>query len=190
MRDRPAHRHHENFKTKKMQGNQVTLAGVDSRDLPDFKTEMEAAFAVAVIEEFGSLPDGSIPSGSDLDDSITAPGTMLLHILCDGRRVGGAVVVIDEATNRNALDLFFLSPREHGRGLGFEAWTAIERMFPRTVVWQTHTPYFEKRNIHFYVNKCGFKIVEFFSARHPDPHSPGPSGLPGGGEMFRFEKIM
>jgi hypothetical protein len=42
-------------------------------------------------------------------------------------------------------------------------------------VWETMTPYFEKRNIHFYVNKCGFHIVEFL--RKED-------------EMFRFEKMI
>ena len=173
-----------------MQDPQVTLAPVAPHDLPAFKQEMEASFAVAVIEEFGCLPEDSIPRGDDLDHSMTVPGTVLLHILCDGQRVGGAVVVIDEETNHNSLDLFFISSQKHGRGLGFKAWTAIERMYPATRVWQTHTPYFEKRNIHFYVNKCGFKIVEFFSDRHPDPHFPGPSGLPGGGEMFRFEKVM
>lgn len=176
--------------TRTRQDGEVTLATVDPGDMPAFKADMEASFAVAVIEEFGSLEEGSIPSGSDLDESMTAPGTELLHILCDGQRVGGAVVVIDEATQRNSLDLFFLSPAQHGRGLGFKAWMAIERRYPRTRVWQTHTPYFEKRNIHFYVNKCGFKIVEFFNDRHTDPHHPGPSGLPGGGEMFRFEKVM
>ncbi|MBP2309977.1 N-acetyltransferase [Azospirillum melinis] len=172
------------------QDTEVTLAVVEPRDLPAFKADMEASFAVAVIEAFGCLPDGSIPSGDDLDQSITAPGTVVLHILCDGQRVGGAVLVIDGETHLNSLDLFFLSAREHGRGLGFRAWKAIEAMYPETRVWQTHTPYFEKRNIHFYVNKCGFRIVEFFSDRHRDPHSPGPSGLPGGGEIFRFEKIM
>lgn len=176
--------------TRTRQDGEVTLATVDPGDMPAFKADMEASFAVAVIEEFGSLEEGSIPSGSDLDESMTAPGTELLHILCDGQRVGGAVVVIDEATQRNSLDLFFLSPAQHGRGLGFKAWMAIERRYPGTRVWQTHTPYFEKRNIHFYVNKCGFKIVEFFNDRHTDPHHPGPSGLPGGGEMFRFEKVM
>ncbi len=35
--------------------------------------------------------------------------------------------------------------------------------------------HFEKRNIHFYVNKCGFHIVEFL--RKDD-------------EMFRFEKMI
>ena len=31
--------------------------------------------------------------------------------------------------------------------------------------WELVTPYFEVRNIHFYVNKCGFHIVEFFNER-------------------------
>nr|WP_247894548.1 GNAT family N-acetyltransferase [Azospirillum sp. B510] len=173
-----------------MQDSEVTLAVVDPGELPAFKRQMADAFAVAVIEEFGAVTEGSIPDAADLDHSMESPGAVVLHILCGGEKVGGAVVVIDDETQSNSLDLFFISSREHGRGLGFKAWTAIERRYPETRVWQTHTPYFEKRNIHFYVNKCGFRIVEFYSDRHPDPHSPGPSGLPGGGEMFRFEKVM
>ena len=58
-------------------------------------------------------------------------------------------------------------------------------------VWETVTPYFEKRNIHFYVNRCGFHIVEFFNSHHPDPNEPDSCGnadeqFPDG--MFRFEK--
>ena len=48
-------------------------------------------------------------------------------------------------------------------------WEEIEKKYPDTKVWETHTPYFEKRNIHFYVNKCGFKIVEFYNPHHPEP---------------------
>lgn len=173
-----------------MRTDQITLAVAAPEDLKAFKRELQDAFAVAVIAEFGSLPDGPIPSDDDLDASIAAAGAVVLRILCDGRKVGGAVVTIDAETHRNSLDLFFLSPAEHGRGLGREAWRAIERMYPATRVWQTHTPYFEKRNIHFYVNVCGFKIVAFFGPHHPDPHGPDADGLPGGGEAFRFEKIM
>ena len=54
-------------------------------------------------------------------------------------------------------------------------------------MWETVTPYFEKRNIHFYVNKCGFKIVEYLSEKY---HNPDEEGLPGGEDFFRFEKIM
>ncbi|QRE73890.1 GNAT family N-acetyltransferase [Methylobacterium aquaticum] len=174
----------------------VTLDIAQPDDLQAFKTELQDAFAVAVIEEFGPLPNGPIPSESDLDHSIASPGAVVLRILCDGRKVGGAIVTIDGETHHNSLDFFFISTLEHGRGLGRAAWTAIENRYPETRVWTTHTPYFEKRNIHFYVNTCGFKIVEFFSAHHPDPHFPASDeasrqdDLPGGGEAFRFEKIM
>lgn len=173
-----------------MKSNQITLVAAEADTLPAFKRELQDAFAVAVIEELGGLPDGPIPSDDDLDRSLAAPGAVVLRILCDGQKVGGAVVSIDDVTNRNSLDFFFVSTKEHGRGLGYQAWIAIEQMFPKTVVWQTHTPYFEKRNIHFYVNKCGFKIVEFFHARHSDPHGPAPEDFPGGDEAFRFEKVM
>lgn len=44
--------------------------------------------------------------------------------------------------------------------------------------------------IHFYVNRCGFHIVEFFSEKHPDPHAPeGGKGEDFDG-IFRFEKVM
>jgi len=58
-------------------------------------------------------------------------------------------------------------------------------------VWETHTPYFEKRNIHFYVNKCGFKIVEFFNPYHPDTTRMQAVGQDEAFEyFFRFEKEM
>ena len=58
---------------------------------------------------------------------------------------------------------------------------------------ETVTPYFEKRNIHFYVNRCGFHIVEFFNSHHPDLNDPDRTEeldeqFPDG--MFRFEKRM
>ena len=66
-------------------------------------------------------------------------------------------------------------------------------LHPEVKVWETVTPYFEKRNIHFYVNRCGFHIVEFFNCHHPDPNDPDSADIsdnqfPDG--MFRFEKKM
>lgn len=49
------------------------------------------------------------------------------------------------------------------------------------------TPYFEKRNIHFYVNQCGFKIVEFFNEYHRDPNRVS-NGVAYQEEYFIFEK--
>ena len=157
--------------------------------LPAFATALQAAFAVAVAEEFGSTEDG-IPSDEVITESACAPGAVVYRILSDGLWVGGAVVAINAETRRNALDLFYIAPEAHGRGLGQRAWQEIERRHPETRIWETHTPYFEKRNIHFYVNKCGFHIVEYYHAGHKDPHGPDLDEIPGGGGMFRFEKVM
>jgi hypothetical protein len=101
---------------------------------------------------------------------------------------GGAVVAIKHATGRNALDFFFVSPRMHSKNIGYRAWQAIEARYPHTHAWETHTPYFEKRNLHFYVNKCGFKIVAFYNRHHLDLAGRGPEA--GLDEFFQFEKIM
>jgi hypothetical protein len=169
----------------------ITLAAVQPADVADFKTELQSAFAVAVVDEFGALPDGPIPSDKTLTMAMNATNAVSLRILCNGRKVGGAVLSINNETHHNSLDLFFLKVGEQGRGIGLQAWRAIEEKYPETIAWQTHTPYFEKRNIHFYVNKCGFKIIEFFNQHHPDHHHPAADDLPGDdSDAFQFEKIM
>ena len=97
---------------------------------------------------------------------------------------------------RGDLELLFASPKAHRQGIGYKAWCAIEKLHPEVTVWETCTPYFEKRNIRFYVNRCGFHIVEFYNSRHPGPHDPetGEENVYGGEDgfdgMFRFEKRM
>lgn len=173
-----------------MNNNLVTLAQVHMLDVATFKKELQDAFAIAVVEEFGPLPNGPIPSDEDLDKAMSAAGSEAFRILCGDQKVGGAVINIDGETQNNSLVLFFLKVGEHGRGLGLKAWLAIEQRYPDTISWHTHTPYFEKRNIHFYVNKCGFRIVQYFNKYHVDPTHSGPDDLPGDGGAFKFEKIM
>ncbi|MBK5959271.1 GNAT family N-acetyltransferase [Rhodoplanes elegans] len=166
----------------------VILKPAQEADLTEFRIGLQNAFAAGFTAAFGTAPDGPIPSDEELEGFFHAPGAVTYHVLLDGVRVGGVVLTIDSVTHRNSLDLFFVSPDQHGRGIGSSAWRAVERMYPETVAWETHTPYFEKRNIHFYVNRCGFKIVEFYNAHHPDPHPEAREGVPDG-ESFRFEKI-
>lgn len=57
-------------------------------------------------------------------------------------------------------------------------------------MWETVTPCFEKRNIHFYVNKCGFKITEYYNKYHPDPNQTHNNNTDENDDMFKFEKYM
>ncbi|ABR75442.1 N-acetyltransferase [Actinobacillus succinogenes] len=149
-----------------------------------FITALQQAFRQAVQD---SLQDGEeIISRGEIESAMQGKKAESLLIEQNGDPVGGAVVKIDPQTQRNELELFFIRTEKHGKGIGQQAWKLIEQRYPQTETWETHTPYFEKRNIHFYL-KCGFHIVAFYRDRaHSDNrrHDTMPD------EMFRFEKEM
>lgn len=179
-----------------MKKTEVTLAPLTVDDREQFILDNQWAFRYGAMLEFGELDnhvdgDGEIISRETIERCIDEADSETYRIVLDGKKVGGAVLKIDNKTFHNHLELFFVSPGEHSKGIGYGAWQAIEALHPETRVWETFTPYFEKRNIHFYVNKCGFHIVEFYSGFHVYPNAPEEDGSEEGpDEMFRFVKVM
>ena len=80
-------------------------------------------------------------------------------ILKDGKPIGVIILWI-YPNHENFLGTIFIEPALQDKGLGMLVWKFIEAEYPETVLWRTETPGFSKRNHHFYVNKCGFKIVQ------------------------------
>lgn len=188
-----------------MKETSVTLSPLTADDREQFILDNQWAFKYGAMMEFGERDDhidddGEIISRRTIEHSLDEANNEAYRIVLDGRFVGGAVLSIDPQTHHNHLEFFFVAPEEHGKGIGYGAWKAIEALHPETEVWETCTPYFEKRNIHFYVNKCGFHIVEFFNEFNIDPHQPPEDDFPnepphdghdeGPDEMFRFIKTM
>lgn len=166
----------------------VSLRLLEKSDRERFIKDNQYAFKYGALEEFGRRDEhfeeeGEIISRKTIEDSID--GGIAYRIVEDGRFVGGLVLRIDG--ERGDLELLFISPDAHSRGIGTAAWQEVEALYPGVKVWETCTPYFEKRNIHFYINKCGFQAVEFFNRKHPDPNDPENDGSD---EMFRFQKII
>ena len=149
----------------------IALTPLTEEDREQFIRDNQLAFKYGALEEFGKRDDhfeedGEIISRSTIERSID--NGVAYHIRENGKIVGGLVLTINEKTHHNHLDLLFVTPAAHSKGVGTAAWHEVERLYPETIVWETCTPYFETRNIHFYVNKCGFHIVEFFNLHHPD----------------------
>lgn len=172
----------------------VQLVPLTAEDREQFILDNQEAFNYGAFEENPDIDhqfeeEEQIISRQTIAESIDQG--QAYRIVHDGQVVGGLVVKVEG--DRGELDLLFVSPKAHSKGIGFAAWQAVEQAFPQVRVWQTVTPYFEKRNIHFYVNRCGFKIVEFYNHYHPYSNDPERSEelddqFPDG--MFRFEKVM
>ncbi len=174
----------------------IILTRLTENDREQFIRDNQYAFKYGAMEEFGERDDhfeedGEIISRKTIEDSIDSGEAY--RIMQGNEKVGGLVISVND--NHGHLELLFVSPKVHSKGIGYAAWLAVEKLHPEVTLWETCTPYFEKRNIHFYVNRCGFHIVEFFNSHHPDPHDPETcedhkDDCEDFDGMFRFEKRM
>ncbi len=166
---------------------EITLAPLEPSDRERFIRDNQDAFNYGALEEFGQRDDhfeedGEIISHDTISRSIDEGEAY--RIMKDGKPLGG--VVIKTEYDHGDLELLFVSPAAHSKGIGYAAWCAVEALHPEVTVWETVTPYFEKRNVHFYVNRCGFHIVEYFNEHHCHPDDSDGEMF----EMFAFEKIL
>ena len=171
----------------------VKLALLEDSDREQFILDNQEAFKYGALEEFGRRDD-HFEEGEEIISRKTIEASIdsgeAYRIIQNGEKVGGVIVSIKK--DKGDLDILFVSPKVHSKGIGYAAWCEVEKLYPQVRVWETVTPYFETRNIHFYVNRCGFHIVEFFNRYHPDPNEPEEHEIsmddqfPDG--MFRFEK--
>ena len=179
-----------------MKIQKVSLVPLAKEDREQFILDNQWAFKYGTLSEFGEHgkhidDDGEIISRKTIERCIDECNSESYRIVADEKKIGGAILKIDKETHVNELEILFVSPEEHGRGFGYGAWLAIEELHPETKVWKTCTPYFDKRNIHFYVNKCGFQIDEFWCAYfHPNCNIPSQAPDEGPDEMFSFIKVM
>lgn len=157
---------------------------INDKDLLQYKNDMQESFQKGFESKYGMTNKVVLPE-KDIDSSLNAKGSVAYKAIINNEIVGGAVVVINEETQINSLHILFVKNGIQSKGIGKMIWDEIEKRYPDTKIWKTCTPYFDKRNIYFYVNKCGFHIVEYI--RNVDEE-----GFIGdGGEgMFEFRKYM
>ena len=163
-----------------------------------FKEEMQEAFQHRFESYYKDDKQWQVLPDKDFYQSLEAEGAEAYEAIdVDGQRVGGAIIAIDAAYH-GELSFLYVKVGIQSKGIGQGIWKAIEALHPEIEVWETCTPYFDRRNIHFYINRLGFHVVEFFNEHHPDPHMPEqfldkPSGRAERDQedgLFKFEKRM
>ena len=161
----------------------ITFKRLEKSEYADFAKETKEIFSIAVEEAFGE----TLENDNDIESSLNNLDSEVFAVYEGDEKVGGIAVKVDPENQCYWLDLFYIYPDKHGKGLGVRIIQSLEDLYPEAKVWRLITPYFEKRNIHFYVNKCGFKIVEFFNKYHRDPYRVS-NGVAYQEEYFIFEK--
>lgn len=168
----------------------IALEQVRDEDMAAFRQRLQDAFTLAAREVFPDFPE-VVPPDRDIDESLAAPGAQALQVVCEGEFVGGAIV--SGTGDSRLLDFLFIDTAHQNRHLGLATWQAIEARYPEVRHWELVTPYHERRNIHFYVNRCGFRITEYYNEHHADPNYPQDEAgdYPGeDGGLFKFEKDL
>ena len=161
---------------------------MQDEDLSEFKRLLQESFQYGYENVYGECEELILPE-KDIDECLKKENSQAYVMKNNDFILGGVIVEINEKTLHNHLDFLFVSTFSQNKGMGQKIWEEIESLYPNTKIWETCTPYFDKRNIHFYVNKLGFSIVEFFNEKNPEPDWDKDHPMRDE-EMFRFEKIM
>ncbi len=136
----------------------ITLEKTKSQDIPRMDPMWIASFDTnRVYFPGGILPPP--PVEETISDQCREPGYTLLSILEDGDLIGGSLVK-KTGEGHYLVDRFFLREDSLGKGIGAQALAMVEDFFPEAEVWELHTPVQILKNVAFYVNKCGYRIVE------------------------------
>ena len=159
------------------------LKKIENKDLPAFKYDMQEAFQLGAAAWEEDLEE-EILTESHIDRSLNAKGSIAYKAVVDGELLGGAIIVINGS--HGYLDFLYVKSGIQSKGIGHKIWNSIETMHQEVALWETCTPYFDVRNLHFYINCCGFSAVEFYNPKHMDPDAP--NGDDGKDLFFRFEK--
>ena len=175
----------------------IRLVSITPDDKEQFILDNQRAFKYGAQIEFGMRDDRmeedeEVISRKTIERSMNGEQAETYRIVCDGNVAGGLILQIDQQHAKGELEILFVNPEAHSKGIGQAAWKAVETMHPEIRVWETITPYFEKRNIHFYVNRLGFHIVEFWNKYQHGPVVPEDieENWSEDDEMFVFRKFI
>lgn len=165
----------------------ATFFPLENEDKKQFMADMSDAFQFYAETGCVSTDEQILPV-EEIEQKLNQAQTIGYKAVQGGKIVGGAIVSINRKRQHGSLEFLYVKRGTQSKGIGKFMWFEIERLYPDVVIWETITPAFAKRNIHFYVNVCGFQITEYFNSHHPNPRPHPNYNSPD--DDFRFVKQM
>jgi GNAT superfamily N-acetyltransferase len=107
---------------------------------------------------------GGPPGYDSVEDALKKIARHHYYKIVSEQRIIGGIVVFDRGEGHCHLDLIYVDPSHHGRGIGTKAIRFIEQAH-RATRWTLDTPSWAVRNQYFY-EKLGY--VKVREELHPD----------------------
>lgn len=123
-----------------MEQVKIKLFPLQSEDREQFILDNQWAFKYGAQQELG-MRDGRCEEGEEvisrktIEHSIDCDNAEAYRIVMDGQKVGGVVLQIDREALKGELELLFVLPECHSKGIGQAAWKAVEALHPEISVW-------------------------------------------------------
>lgn len=166
----------------------IELIPVKYDEKEKFKKNAMTSFFKGLSDNFPAnnnpLSLAPIPTLEEYDEWLYTKSNDIYWIYFQDVNVGGVILDINTKTNKNVVEILYINADMQGEGIGSKIWSEIECQYPNTKIWILITPYFEKRNISFYLKKCDFVITDIFK------RSCYVDGMNKDFEFFCFEKFM
>ena len=169
----------------------MKLKQLSDEDLTLYKKLLQEAFQYGY-ESFTGKQENEVVPDYEIEESLHEADSHAYVMVNDEDHIlGGAIVILYPEVKRGLLDFILVKVEYQGQGIGQKMWKEIETLYPEVEVWEATTPYFDVRNIHFYVNKLKFKIVEFYNTKHKESIDLADNFSENlDSRVFRFEKVM
>lgn len=141
---------------------ELKLQLLKKEEIDLFNKEDEKAFNVHA----RYFPDGIVPGAAEDDrgeyelDKIINDEKFTVLVIKNGEKFAGGAIVEDMGNHISEIAIFFLTVEYQSKGIGRAALDMVEAYFTDTEVFHLITPSQVVRNTVFYVNKCGYHIVE------------------------------
>ena len=118
---------------------EIALIPLIPDDREQFILDNQEAFNYGALVEFGLRDDhfeepDEIISRETIERSIDSGEAY--RIMLDGKPVGGVIIKVEG--DRGDLDILFVSPYIHSKGIGYAAWCAVEKLHPEAFCPMTH----------------------------------------------------
>ena len=137
----------------------IRIERAKPNDAPDLVKTQIAAFHYDAVMYPGIEPDGppGYQSVEVMQRKISNDEAYKFIDEASNQIIGGMVIYVGEAaeTGEYHLDVIFIDPTFHNRGIGSQAMRFLETQYPNARLWTLNTPVYATRNHHFY-EKLGY----------------------------------